>query len=420
MKKRIVYLSLLSLVSIAGKHAYAMDPYGYIPPQGHGQYPQQGYQDPYGYHQYNQPPAHYGQEQYGYGYGSQGYPGYQHPAPILQHTQEEPGLSALHQAALTGDMDTVNYQLGRANMGDSPDAQGHNALWYAVEGDQPSIAAYLLNNHPTEYNVLTIGEASSGDTYLHRAKSPHMAGFLLSHGVPVNARNRAGMTALDLAFVAENRDLARTLINAGARVADQTGVLPMNAQTVIEAVYGANPVLVDILLGRINQLETTLQQQAPSGFLGGLLHLATGGTGAAANRAVEGLEPIFAAIQEGSIPAVALLILNGVNLDVVDAQHRTPAQLARANGQQQISALLHQVATARSDQERQTIARSFLNRYRNAPTEGAENQPAADIFAGIAGAAQLPEDAHTRLSYQHQAPTATGGMFGGFGGGSRN
>jgi ankyrin repeat protein len=451
MKNRIVYLSLLGLLSITYTYVRAADPYQYMGHGGgYGQYPQQhgGYYDEYGqFHPY--PPVQYGQESYGY--GSQGYPGYQHPVqpatliPPVHHEQqpygyESQGLehqypvqpaptvtpapesqepSEAHMAALRGNIAELAYFLGTPGLQDIPDAEGHDTLWYAIEGIAPERAVeFLLKNFANRYDLTRKVDQESGDTYLHRARSPRIATLLLQHGAPINARNNANLSALDQAFVNRNNEIARVLINAGARVADQNGVLPFGAQTVIESIYGSNPVLVDVLLGRISQLETTLQQEAPSGFLGSVLNYATGGTNAAVNRAAQGLSPIFAAIYQGSIPAVALLILNGVNLDVRDAQGRTPLELARAYGQEQISALLHQATTARSNQERQTIAQRFLRDYRTAQPEGTLTPP-ADIFAGIAGQGeQVPQDTHVRLGYQHQAPTTPGSMFSMHGGGS--
>jgi len=336
--KKLLSLTLLTLASVSYKATHAqIDPFAFIPDQ-HGQ---AAYNAPYTYGQAT--------------------------------------LSPVHEAAFRDDIsDTtgLRYFFDKAHIAESPDAYGHNALWYAVEGDAYNAARYLLDTYPGYYNLLVTADPATGETYLHRAKSPRMVNLLLSRNAPLNAPDFSGKTPLAAlcaeAAVTHNpakHSVIRTLIENNARVVDPAnvnGVTPAVVKVLYD-IYGTNPVLVNVLLGKFDAVNALLEQERqenPTGLLG--LVLGTPREDLKLNRTVYGLSPLFAAIGQNNVAIVALLLLYGADYKIRNFQNKSPYDVAATLGHDEIKALLHQIIGARNDNERRSIAGDFLKRYRPA------------------------------------------------------
>jgi ankyrin repeat protein len=338
--KKLLSLTLLTLASISSKTTYTqIDPFAFIP----SQYDQQTYNTPYAY--------------------------------------SDNTLSAVHEAAFRDDISTttgLKYFFEVAYMPDTPDAYGHNALWYAVEGDAYNAACYLLDTYPTHYNLLVAGDTATGETYLHRAKSPRMINLLLSRGAPINALDYSNKTPLASLFLqattthnsaekAAKYTIIRALIENNARILDSiTGDVPAGAVLTLYDIYGSNPVLVNVLLGNFTAVYDLLEreyQENPTNLLSIALGLNTPKEELQLNKKVYGLSPLFAAIGQNNIALTALLFLYGVDNKIRNFQNKNPYTVAANLGHHEIEAMLQQISGARNDNERRALAGDFLRRY---------------------------------------------------------
>lgn len=125
----------------------------------------------------------------------------------------EGGETALHYAARHGHTKVMQILLEH---GADPDGKGTGCgtpLQWAVRGGQPQSVKTLL-----DYGVDINQRGTDGETALSTAVShyPDMISFLISLGADVNTRADNGCTPLHKAYWAENKEVARLLLERGA------------------------------------------------------------------------------------------------------------------------------------------------------------------------------------------------------------
>lgn len=125
----------------------------------------------------------------------------------------------LMAAAHTGNVDLIDKVISEHGdtVNDSDDI-GLTALSYAVQAGQTEAAHKLTG---ADWTIVD----HQGDTLIHLLAVAGKTDCLddcLQHGVDINATNKAGETALDLAIKAQNQEVIDKLKEAGATIGQQT------------------------------------------------------------------------------------------------------------------------------------------------------------------------------------------------------
>ncbi|MBN1845621.1 MAG: ankyrin repeat domain-containing protein [Sedimentisphaerales bacterium] len=122
--------------------------------------------------------------------------------------------SALHAAAMLGDVGLVKLVLAHGANVDAGDRLGTPALFFAVEGRYEEVVRMLLAAG-ADVNQ----REKNGRTALHRAVMQNvedMAEFLIDKGADVNIRDRYGHTPLKIAIMGKRTTMAAMLQKYGA------------------------------------------------------------------------------------------------------------------------------------------------------------------------------------------------------------
>jgi uncharacterized protein len=139
--------------------------------------------------------------------------------------QSSEGLTPLHRALYNGELDIATRLLRHGSALDVDDD---------IDGLPLSIVLYRLGRN-TAYEAIAIEMVEKGSPLLvmdkdqntslmlsARAGSQRLVELLLQGGVPVNAQNRNGQTALDVAEAAHHQPIAELLKRHGARRGNNT------------------------------------------------------------------------------------------------------------------------------------------------------------------------------------------------------
>lgn len=168
------------------------------------------------------------------------------------------GVTALHQAALAGDLESIRLLLGKGADVNVLDKRGDSSLMGAAESGSVEAVRLLLskgarvNVARTSYTKVRNGQiAKVGLTALMMAApygSPELIHELLDAGAGVNARDSREMTPLMFAVGSENQDagVVRALLRAGASVNAKSNT----GETALDwAEKFGNPAVISLLTG---------------------------------------------------------------------------------------------------------------------------------------------------------------------------
>ena len=129
------------------------------------------------------------------------------------NAQDKNGITALHRAAMVGNLPAMQTLLDQgANIEGSPEAE-FTPLFCAIEADEEAVAYLLARGADTN----AIGY--DGCTPMHLAamrEKPRVVKALLQAGAYYEAPNLAGLTPLDIAEAANNKDCVEMLKDARA------------------------------------------------------------------------------------------------------------------------------------------------------------------------------------------------------------
>lgn len=121
--------------------------------------------------------------------------------------------TALHIAVSMDDISLVKLLLENGASPDVEDLGRETPIGLALRFEFKSIIMLLLSNAHPRF------ETGSGDTALHLASKwgyKPLVGRLLRNGINIDARNDSGQTALHMAVIYENYDIAKMLMLEGA------------------------------------------------------------------------------------------------------------------------------------------------------------------------------------------------------------
>ncbi|MBA0766395.1 hypothetical protein Gotri_015443 [Gossypium trilobum] len=124
------------------------------------------------------------------------------------------GRTPLHIAATKGHEDCVLVLLKHACNVHLQDMNGNTALWNAISSKHHSIFRVLYNcaavsNPFTAGDLLCLAAQRNDQTVMKE---------LLKHGLPIDAKNRHGLTALQIAMKEKHEDMVNLLVMNGADV----------------------------------------------------------------------------------------------------------------------------------------------------------------------------------------------------------
>ncbi|MGH9583762.1 MAG: ankyrin repeat domain-containing protein [Bryobacteraceae bacterium] len=212
-------------------------------------------------------------------------------------------LQAFHEQVKRGDLEGVQAALAEdSTLLDDTNSEGQSAFLLAKYYRQETMAAYLLTLHP---KLDLFGACAAGHTsdVLGRIdREPEMLG----------AHSRDGWTALHLATFFGHTELAKGLLNRGAKV-DERSTNPMR-NTPLHAAAAA---------GRIEAMRLLLENGAD-----------------ASTQQHGGWTALHTAAQTGNREMAELLLAHGAHVHAQADNNQTPLDLALIHGKEEIANLL--------------------------------------------------------------------------------
>jgi ankyrin repeat protein len=127
-------------------------------------------------------------------------------------------VPAIYFAAARGHLEFVKLLVARRVKLEEIDGyQGGTALWRAAANGHLDVVVYLASAGANVRFVTEFGKQTTLHAVAGHSGSTTVADFLLRKGVPINAQDHLGRTALMDAVENKNVDLVRFLVRAGAR-----------------------------------------------------------------------------------------------------------------------------------------------------------------------------------------------------------
>jgi ankyrin repeat protein/CHAT domain-containing protein len=299
-------------------------------------------------------------------------PGYQpvvrwlldHGADVNQATAE--GLTPLHLAAVSGNIEVIRFLVAGGARLDSTDAHGRTPLALAAVSGNAAVVEFLAGSGASVDPVDT-----DGATPLLRAMErpdtqvPRVVAVLLDHGANPNARNQEGLTPLLLAVRDGNEALAKLLADKGASL--EAGLDDLGVSPLLLAAVNGKESMVRFLVGR----GADIRARTKGGYSALVLSLTAGhapiaeyliqqGIDVNAQGTADHVTALFVAAHKGQEALVRLILRNKADANVRLDDGRTP--LTAALGSRYIAVAEQLVnAGAREDFERDPTTAVFAD-----------------------------------------------------------
>jgi len=251
------------------------------------------------------------------------------------------GYAPLHEAALYGNKNIVEFLISRGDDIQKMTNSGSTALHLAVCHGHIDIARLLIIKG-ADINALT----GAGDSPLHLAAiggDKESTGLLLEKGAEINAGNKEGRKPLYFAVTRGNKEAIDLLLERGAEINIHGNGSSSMLHGAASCGHGS---LVEKMIKKGADINTkndeggTLLHSAAAGGLSELVRvLISKGFDINAINNV-GRTPIFYAVREGYKKIVELLIAKGAELDLKGDDERTLLHIAEDNGHNEIAGLL--------------------------------------------------------------------------------
>jgi ankyrin repeat protein/L-ascorbate metabolism protein UlaG (beta-lactamase superfamily) len=305
-------------------------------------------------------------------------------ARILLHAgtnidcEDSDGSTPLHVAAVRRQPAMVEFLLSQGANVNRRDRNGAYALTFAASGGDSSIVRMVLDSG----SDLNFYDPVNGNTLIHMACSRGLfwfADYLRDRGADINARNRAGVTPLNLTCQGRFPQRLEAILDRGAdpALADSFGMTPLHA-----AAWNWNnqPEMVRILLAhgadvnardhggrtpiwgaaargdsestrmlldrgakadvRSNDGTTAFEDAVEAGHAEVAALLLQAGAPIRGGGSTFGWTLLHKAAALGYEDIARLLVDHGADIEAKDDSGRTPAQLAEQYGRPELAAML--------------------------------------------------------------------------------
>ncbi|CAG0889062.1 unnamed protein product [Darwinula stevensoni] len=224
--------------------------------------------------------------------------------------QSDLGLRALHYAVWYGRKNAASILLKEADV-NAKAPFGLTPLHLAVIGNHVNVVEQLT----ASANIQIHSATESGSTALHFAAvsgNNAIVMHLLQHGAKVNAKDKFGMTAFDMAIENKQNSTSNLLKLHGGKSSIHMGTTALHEA----AYYGRDEVIAELLNAgaKINQQKET----------------------------VNGWAAIHIASLRGHRSTVTLLLERGADINLATLDKQTAIDVAENNGQEEITSFLKQ------------------------------------------------------------------------------
>jgi len=230
------------------------------------------------------------------------------------------GLTPLCKALFSDQREIIALLLAKgADIQFTDPSTGWTALHLAVRNDDVELVEYLLGRG------MEVQKADrQGMTPLHFAVNARMAGILIQHGAPVDAKSVKEQTPLFLACLAGNRELAGLLVKHGASGDIYSAAASGDAEEVEKLLEG------DRALARANRRGLTPLHCARTRQVAEMI-ISKGGDVKA--RDADGNTPLHLAL---SREVAELLMAKGAELNAMNNARETPLYRAHGTGNKEV------------------------------------------------------------------------------------
>ncbi|EAY16383.1 ankyrin repeat protein, putative [Trichomonas vaginalis G3] len=214
------------------------------------------------------------------------------------------GLTALHIAVDSNQLEIVEFLLSHGANIDEKDNDGLTALHIAVKSNQLKIVEFLLS-HGANINE----KDYLGKTALHIAVKSNqlkIVEFLLSHGANIDEKNNDGLTALHFAVLYNDKETVEFLLSHGANI-DEKDYLGKTALHIAEMFN--NEEIVKFLLSHGANID---------------------------EKDNDGLTALHIAVKSNQLKIVEFLLSHGANINEKDYLGKTALHIAVKSNQLKI------------------------------------------------------------------------------------
>ncbi|QHE84385.1 ankyrin repeat domain-containing protein [Hydrogenophaga sp. BPS33] len=250
--------------------------------------------------------------------------------------------SALWQACQSGHVDVVKVLLDNGAGVDTQDIEGHTPLMFASKEGHVAVVDLLLARGADIQH--TSNQTWRTALHLAAAGQPDVVALLLKKGAAVDPASRRGQTPLSIAVEYHQLDIVELLLKHGAdatqRFADST--------LVQMAVVGKHARIVELLLwhgASPNDVysggSTLLMIACANGDIATVQLLLAQGARIDTNHRNQKKETaLHMACQQGHADVVQLLLQRNTNHQIKDRRGRTPLDVAKAHGRDEVVKLM--------------------------------------------------------------------------------
>ena len=253
----------------------------------------------------------------------------------LLQAQDIAGSTPLHEAVRYGQVNIARTLLAHGAKVDALDAVGKSPFLLII----PAEKQYAMYNTLVNYNADVTQKDMYGDTVLHvctmAGVKTDVLSFLVSHGAPVNERNKKGVTPLNLAIEKDNLDHVVFYAQAGADInaEDMDGNTPLiralesPTMSMLTKMITPQNVLSKDSAGN-TPLHIAILKDSPFAYVKFLVE-----SGADVNaRNKNGGSVLFLAVKKNKRDVGDLLLYKNADIFASDTENNSPLRVALTEG----------------------------------------------------------------------------------------
>lgn len=253
----------------------------------------------------------------------------------LLQAQDIAGSTPLHEAVRYGQVNIARLLLSYGAKVDAIDAVGKSPFLLII----PAEKQYAMYNTLVNYNADVTQKDMYGDTVLHvctmAGVKTDVLSYLVSHGAPINERNKKGVTPLNLAIEKNNLEHIVFYAQAGADInaEDMEGNTPLGralespTMSILQNMITPKNVLSKDSSGN-TPLHIAILKDSPFAYVKFLVE-----SGADVNaRNKDGGSVLFLAVKKNKRDVGDLLLYKNADIFASDTDNNSPLRIALTEG----------------------------------------------------------------------------------------